>query len=497
MLINIHNSFSLANKYTDSIINGLKYDIKFKLYKIDNKLNKKRNTFKKNKYIIVLSGVNEECKEFFMNKFVYFTNPVLFTNLTISLEFDYSKKKIQFILRNNYNTKMYLEINKNDNNKEKKNFIPSGIYIDLLKLNEFTYINWIKTEELFYGKNNKIKKIKSKIIKCCNSEIDFDIKSYLEIKADTLYIENIIGKFSHYNPLKNYNISICCYVKKIDEDKFKVNITLENIFDLNYIILEVPKENKMLNNLYEHCIYIFTNLAIFIDERMYIRLTVKDRYEKSEKLLLFYLVDPDKYRYKKMKDFLINNNFSQLISIINKNAIIRTLKKYLVIIDKIYYINLYFSNQTKEISYYDGLIQCSDGTTIGLLKINGNDISEIIKLGINIKDHITNSDKTIIISPSLKDNIQLIIIGNPIMKNSKEISILDIYDNLNSFKTQNKNNNDLLKFDLNLTKSEFTYINGTFIKYSENLEIIPLIKVKYFFTLEEYFDIYESERIEF
>ena len=88
MLINIHNSFSLANKYTDSIINGLKYDIKFKLYKIDNKLNKKRNTLKKNKYIIVLSGVNEECKEFFMNKFVYFTNPVLFTNLTISLEFD-------------------------------------------------------------------------------------------------------------------------------------------------------------------------------------------------------------------------------------------------------------------------------------------------------------------------------------------------------------------------------------------------------------------------
>ena len=56
----------------------------------------------------------------------------------------------------------------------------------------------------------------------------------------------------------------------------------------------------MLNNLYENCIYIFTNLIIFIDERMGIRLSVKDRYEKSEKLLLFYLVDPDKYRYKNL-----------------------------------------------------------------------------------------------------------------------------------------------------------------------------------------------------
>ena len=34
---------------------------------------------------------------------------------------------------------MYLEFNKkNDNNKENINLIPSGIYIHLLKLNEFT-----------------------------------------------------------------------------------------------------------------------------------------------------------------------------------------------------------------------------------------------------------------------------------------------------------------------------------------------------------------------
>jgi len=495
MIIIIHNSSSLENKYTDSIISGLKYDIKFKLYKIDNKLNGKGFSFKKNKYIIILSNVNEECKEFFMNKFVHFTRPVLFTNLKVSLEFDYSKNKIQFILRNTYSTKIYLEDNnQNENNKENINYKPNGIYIDLLKLNEFTYINWISAEELFFGKNNKFKKIRSKTMKYHNSEIYFDIKSYLEIKTDTLYIENLIGEFSHYNPLKNYTINLCCYVKKIYEDKFKVNVTLENLFDLNYIILEIPKENKILNNLYENCIYIFINLVIFIDEKMDIKLTIKDKYEKSEKILLFYLVDPDKYRHKKLNDFLINNNFSQLLSIININKIIRTLKKFLVIIDKIYYINLYFPNQTNEISYYDGIIKCSDGTSIGLLKINGNDISELTKLGINIKDYDTNSDKTISIYPNLKDNIQLIIIGNPIMKNSRETTILDIHDILNSFKKQNKNNNDLLNFDLYLTKNEFTSINGSFIKYSKNLELIPIIKVKHFFKLEEYFDIHESEK---
>ena len=165
-----------------------------------------------------------------------------------------------------------------------------------------------------------------------------------------------------------------------------------------------------------------------------------------------------------------------------------------MIIDKIYYINLYFSNQTNEIIYYDGIIKCSDGTSIGLLKINGNDTSELTKLGINIKDYATNSDKTISIYPNLKDNIQLIIIGNPIMKNSKGITLLDMHDILNSFKKQNKNNKDLLNFDLYLTKNEFTSINGSFLKYSKNLEIIPIIKVKYFFKLGEYFDIHESEK---
>ena len=110
ILYKFDSSFSLENKFTDSIIVGLKYDFKFELYQIDNKINNKNFSFEKNKYIIILSNINEKCKEFLINKFLYFKKPVLlFTNLTVSLEFDYSKNKIQFILRNNYKTKIYLE----------------------------------------------------------------------------------------------------------------------------------------------------------------------------------------------------------------------------------------------------------------------------------------------------------------------------------------------------------------------------------------------------
>ena len=47
MLCKFDYSFSPENKYTDSIINGLKYDIKFELYQIENKLNNKSFSFEK------------------------------------------------------------------------------------------------------------------------------------------------------------------------------------------------------------------------------------------------------------------------------------------------------------------------------------------------------------------------------------------------------------------------------------------------------------------
>ena len=40
-----------------------------------------------------------------------------------------------------------------------------------------------------------------------------------------------------------------------------MNVILENLFDLNYIVLEIPKDNKIMKDLYLYCIYIFANLG--------------------------------------------------------------------------------------------------------------------------------------------------------------------------------------------------------------------------------------------
>ena len=500
ILYNHHASFSLINKYTDSFLDGLKYDIKFELYKIENKPNNKVLFLEKNKYFIIISNINEESKKFLENNFLYYFRPVLlFTNLKASLEIDYLKNKVYFLFKNTYKTKIYMEINKiKDIEKAKKNFLSSGIYIDNLKLNEFSYIDWINTENLFNLKNNKIK---NNIIKKYNLEIVIDLKTYLEIETDSIYIENLKEEFFHYYPLKKNNINICCYVKSIKEDKRKkiVSVILENLYDLNNVILEIPKDSKTLDSLYINCVYIFTNLIVFLDEKMNIKLTLqKNKSEKSEIIFLYFLIDPEKYYNKKLNDILIQNQFSQLLSIVKNNKIIRTIHKYFVVIDKINYINLYISNETNEISYYDGLMQCSDGTSNGFLKIKGNDISNLNKLEINVNYYLNNNEMNIngkiSISPYLDENIQLIVIGNPVMGGIKELSFVDIYENINILKKPTNNNDDLIDFDLLITKNEFTTINGSFLKQSKQLEVIPIINVYKLFNLDEYINLVELQK---
>ena len=489
-LYNYNISFSSISKYTELFPVGLKYDIKFELYKITNNINNnKLLLFENNKYSIILSHINEETINFLKNNFLNYNRPVLlFTNLEASLELNYSKGIIDIIFRNTYKTKLYMEINKiKDIEKSKKNFLSSGIYIDYLKSNEFSYIDWISTEQLFFGKNNKSK---IKTIKHYNFEIVFDVKEYLEIETDSLYVENIKDEFNHYNSIKKYNINIYCIVKNIVEDKRNkiINVTLENLFDLNYIILEIPKGDKILNNLYINCIYIFINLIIFIDEKMNIKFTLQsNKNEKSEKIFLYFLIDPEKYYNKKLNDFIINEQFSQLLVLVTQNKLIRKVQKYFVTIDKIIYINLYL-NESKEISYYNGLLHCSDGTSSALLRIKGNNILELKKLqiiqNINLYNKINNENK-ITISHFEDINIQLIIIGIPIMENTKELSIIDIYENIEILKKQNHMIN-LINFDLLLTKNEFTNLNGVFSKYSSQLEVIPMIEVNNIFPLEKY-----------
>lgn len=492
LLFHHKESFSSINKYIELFISGLKYDINFELYKISNCPNNKILLSEKSRYSVILSNVNEEIKNFLQKNLLYYFRPVLLiTNLKAELDINYTNGKIDILFRNTYGTKIYMEVNNiKDIQKAKKNFLSSGIYIDNLKLNEFSYIDWISAEKLYFWKKNKnnIKKIKNYDIEIC-----IDLKEYLEIETDTLYIENIKDEYTHINLLKKYTINICCIVKNIIEDKRKkiMNVILENLFDLNYIVLEIPKDNKIMKDLYLNCIYIFANLGIFIDEKMNIKLTLQKN--KTEKMFLYFLIDPEKYNNKKLNDFLIENKFSQLIELVSQNKLIRTMRNYLVIIDKIIYINLYL-NESNEISKFDGLLQCSDGTSSALLKIKGDNILDLNKLKINLNNNIYKKqiDNKISIYPYLGETIQLIIIGNPIMEYIKELSISDIYEDINIL---NKTIDNLIYFDFSLTKNEYTFLNGSFSKYSLKLKPMPIIKVYQFFNLDEYINLIEQKKI--
>ena len=496
ILTSFNYSHSSINKYTELFIDALKYDIKLELYKISNCINNKLSFPEKIKYDILISNLNKENKDYIEKIFLNHYRPVfVITNLEATLVRDKGFGNIGILFRNTYQTKIYMEINKNkDDQKSKYNFIPSGIYIDYFKSNEFSYMDWISTEKLFFGRKNKTK---MKSVKNYNFEIDIDLKTYLEIETDSLYVENIKDEFLHFNPLKNERINICCYVKSITEDKRKkiYNVNLENLYDLNNIILEIPKESKIMDKLYVNCIYIFINLIIFIDENMNIRLTIqKNQNEKTELIFVYLLIDREKYYNKKLNDFLIHNQFSQLLPVVSQNKIIRIMQKYLVIIDKIYFFNLYL-NESKEISY-DGLVHCSDGTSTALLRIAGNNILDLKKLSIKLSNNIyhqLNLEKNARLCTSLNNIIQLIIIGNPVMENVKELSFLEIYDDINLLKNS-KSYTDLITFDLLLVKNEYKNINGALSKYSTNLEIFPVIKVNNLFTLEEYINIIETEK---
>ena len=485
------SKYSSINKYTDTFLDSKIYDINFEIYKITKKINNKVG-YNKNIYNILLLNIKEDTKAILEKYFNNFRRPVLlFTNLEAILELD-NFGRYYLIFKSTYKTKIYMEKNKiEDLQKSKLNFLPTGIYIDYLKSNEFSYINWINTQKLFLERNIKFKEYPIKT--AFDIKFIVDLKTILEIDTQSLYLENLVNEFTHFYPLKNNNINLCCFVKNIYENKRKkiINVTLENLFDLNNIILEIPKNHEILENLQINCIYLFMNFVIFIDEKFNIKLTLQKKInEQSRIIFLYFLVDPEKYKNKKFNDLLFETKFSQLLPLVTENKIIRIIQKYSVNIDKINYINLYFSNDAQTISNYDGCLQCSDGTSSAFFIIKGKDISELKKLKININYYIkNNSDKKVTIYPPIDDIIQLIILGNPVMKQNKELSFLEIYENINELKESKDNyneENNFIKFDLFLTKNEFTIINGTFNKKSEQLEAIPIIKVLNYITLDEY-----------
>ena len=205
---------------------------------------------------------------------------------------------------------------------------------------------------------------------------------------------------------------------------------------------------------------------------------------------------------KKLDDSLILPQFSQLLPLITQKRIIRTINKYFVNIIKINYMNIYFSNDTNEFIYYDLNLHCSDGTSSAFCHIKGKDLSELKKLNIDINSYLKNRNNTdrnlITVFPTFDDDIQLIILGKPILESLKELSFLYIYENINELKkTENIQENKeekFLKFDTILTKNEFIPINGTFLKNSKDLEPIPVIKILKYMTLDEYIKFIELKK---
>ena len=500
-ICHMHSSdYSKINSYLEHLIEHKKYYFEFHIYKIFNKQNNKLISREQSKYKIILLNINKDTKNFLEKNLINFPRAVLlFTNLQAEINLD-EKNQLQFNFKSTDKTKVYMEKNKLMDSTAKTNFLPSGIYIDLLKSNEFDFINYISTQNLFELQKSKFS---NNYIQGIKYEICLDLKMYLEINTETLYVENTKEEFSHCHTYLQNNISLCCYVKNYHKNNTNktVNFILENIFDLNCIILEIPQNDENIETIYTDCIYVFFDLILFIDEKMNIKLKLQKN--KTRIILLYFLIDFEKYEKKKLNDLLIVSPFSQLMSLISSNKIVRTINKYLVSIIKLNYMNIFFS-KNNEISY-DVCLHCSDGTSSAFAHIKGKDFSELKKLGININSYSyqnnNNENNLKTIFPDINNDSQLVILGTPFLSGLKELSFLDIYENINELKKYEKINSNskkqsaLFNFDILMTKNEFTTFNGTFLKNSQFIESIPVIKILKFWVFDEYINLLEINKI--
>ena len=500
-ICHMHSSdYSKINSYLEHLIEHKKYYFEFHIYKIFNKQNNKLISREQSKYKIILLNINKDTKYFLEKNLINFPRAVLlFTNLQAEINLD-EKNQLQFNFKSTDKTKVYMEKNKLMDSTAKTNFLPSGIYIDLLKSNEFDFINYISTQNLFELQKSKFS---NNYIQGIKYEICLDLKMYLEINTETLYVENTKEEFSHCHTYLQNNISLCCYVKNYHKNNTNktVNFILENIFDLNCIILEIPQNDENIETIYTDCIYVFFDLILFIDEKMNIKLKLQKN--KTRIILLYFLIDFEKYEKKKLNDLLIVSPFSQLMSLISSNKIVRTINKYLVSIIKLNYMNIFFS-KNNEISY-DVCLHCSDGTSSAFAHIKGKDFSELKKLGININSYSyqnnNNENNLKTIFPDINNDSQLVILGTPFLSGLKELSFLDIYENINELKKYEKINSNskkqsaLFNFDILMTKNEFTTFNGTFLKNSQFIESIPVIKILKYWVFDEYINLLEINKI--
>ena len=378
--------------------NSTLFEIEIILRKINIKNNNSpsfidNNEENNNKYYLKLSNITNEIKVDLKKYFDRYYKPILaITNLEACLEQNELKKNIiQF--KNTNDTKIFVEINKIfEQFNSKKNLRRAGNSINggqIQMVNIYLKNNFKEMKNISYQKlkENRIKKY-------CNSVGCFyDIKNFLEIATETLYVENLKNEFYSGYLLKTYNIDICCLVKKISNNdtylkrKNFVFITLENIFDLNQIILEVSNTHDILKDLKLNGIYIFKNLTCFIDENFNVKLgVIKLDSKKSTKIGLYYITDINEYNNFKIKN-LFYMPFNHLITLTNENYLIRSLQKYLICINSLMYLNAHIININ---IFYEGCIIGSDGTSSGFFLIEHDCVKNLFKFDDDFDNYIRN-----------------------------------------------------------------------------------------------------------
>ena len=504
------------NNYT------LLFEIEIILKKINNKKNDnilssledlEENNYN---YYIKLSNITKETKINLQKYFDRYHKPILaITNLEAYLELnEITKYIIKF--KNTNDTEIFLEIQKifeklNTKNNLRRAFNGfTGGQIQIMNI--YLKINFNEMKNISY------QKLKENRIKKCANLVGFycDLKHFLEIGTETLYVENLKNEFYSGYLLKTYNIDVCCLVKKISNNdtylkrKNYIFITLENIFDLNQIVLEVSNTHDILTDLKVNGIYIFKNLTCFIDENFNVKLGVmKLDSKKSTKKGLFYITDINDFNNYKIKN-LFNMPFNHLITLTTENCLIRTLQKYLICINSLMYLN---ARMIKNNIFYEGCLIGSDGTSSGFFLIEHDCVKRLFKFDNNFDTYIRNKlyqEKKYQIYPNKSDyNInndillkiigtQIVIIGIPKMNRLMEMQSQEMHDSISVLtkysenKTKEQRIEGLLDFDIKLTKVEFSMINGSFSRKSANLEKIPYIKTHFLFDMDDYFKLKED-----
>ena len=480
----------------DIIHNENIYEIEIILKKINNKNILEESN---NKYYIKLININKEFTNYLICAFKRYYNPILvLTNLEAVLELNEIKKYI-IKFKNTKKSKIYFEVNKIF---EQLNSKSNNIRIS--NINEMKYISYQKLNE------NHIKKF------CISNECFYDIKNFLDIGTETLYVENLKNEYFSGYLLKAYNVNTCCLVKKIgNNDNFVkrkniVKIILENIFDLNQIILEAPNTHEVLKDLKVNGIYVFKNLTCFIDENFNVKLgVIQLESNKSTKIGLYYITDINEYNEAKIKN-LYNMPFSHLISLTTENKLVRSLQKYLITINSVMYINAHMINNN---IIYEGCLVGSDGTSSGFFLIEKDSVKNLFKFDSEFDNYIRNKlyqEKKFQIFPGRTDynfneyNIlkvygsQVVIVGTPKMNRLMEISAQDMYDSISELKKYLGANREqrmegFLEFDTRLTKTEFSMINGSFSRKSDKLEKIPYIKSSFVFDIDDYLKLTKND----